>query len=140
MSAFGGQKRTLIRSPLACRFYEYTPLASTACPAGSLALIEIGEALSASLRTLARVFGRAPRIAGPITFVPFTCVGCSDRSDRHCWNRQRCNCNGEHTTSVHANNSTSQPRHILCGVGRAELRLFGARPPTMVRSAVETAP
>jgi len=58
-------------------------LASTACPASSLALVEIGEALSAGLRTLARVFGRALRIAGPITFVPFTCVGGSDLSERH---------------------------------------------------------
>src|SRR6266478_6441976 len=58
-------------------------LVSTACPASRLALIEIGEALSAGLRTLARVFGRALRIAGPITFVPFTCVGSSDRRERH---------------------------------------------------------
>ena len=58
-------------------------LASTARPASSLALIEIGEALSTGLRTLARVFGRALRIAGPITFVPFTCVGSSDRRERH---------------------------------------------------------
>ena len=40
--------------------------------------------VSAGLRTLARMFGRALRIAGPITFVPFTCVGGSDRSERHC--------------------------------------------------------
>src|SRR5215467_7418878 len=110
-------------------------LPSTASPASSLALIEIAEALSASLWTLARVFGRAPRVAGPITFVPFTCVGGSDRSERHCWNRQRCNCNGEHTTSVHMN----IPRHnrdtFDAGVGRAELRRFGARPPAMVHAS-----
>jgi hypothetical protein len=58
-------------------------LARTASPTNSLALIEIGEALSASDRTLARVFTCASRIAGAITFVPFTCVGGSDRNERH---------------------------------------------------------
>jgi hypothetical protein len=58
-------------------------LARTASPTNSLVLIEIGEALSASVRTLARVFSCASRIAGAITFVPFTCVGGSDRSERH---------------------------------------------------------
>ena len=57
-------------------------LARTASPTNSLALIEIGEALSASVRTLARVFSCASRIAGAITFVPFTCVGGSDRRER----------------------------------------------------------
>jgi len=67
-------------------------LARTANPANSFALIEIGEAISASVRTLARVFSRAPRSAGPITFVPFTGVRGSDRSERHSEKRQRGNC------------------------------------------------
>jgi hypothetical protein len=67
-------------------------LARTANPANSFALIEISEAISASVRTLARVFSRAPRSAGPITFVPFTGVRGSDRSERHSEKRQRGNC------------------------------------------------
>jgi len=76
-------------------------LARTANPANGLALIEIGEAISASVRTLARVFSRAPGSAGPITFVPFTGVRGSDRSERHSEKRQRGNCSGEHPTLVH---------------------------------------
>ena len=57
-------------------------LARTASPTNSLALIEIGEALSASVRTLARVFSCAFPLAGAITFVPFMCIGGSGRSER----------------------------------------------------------
>ena len=44
-------------------------LTRTACPANSLALIEIGEAISARIGTLARVSSGAPCLAGTITFL-----------------------------------------------------------------------
>jgi hypothetical protein len=50
-------------------------LAGTASPANSLALIEIGEAISARIGTLARVLSGASCLAGTITFVPFPGIG-----------------------------------------------------------------
>ena len=48
----------------------------TTGPADRLALIEIGEAISASVSILARVSVRAVLPAGLITFVSLSVVGC----------------------------------------------------------------
>jgi hypothetical protein len=50
-------------------------LATTVIPANSLAPVEIDEAISARIGTLARVLSGTLCFAGTITFVPFTDVG-----------------------------------------------------------------
>jgi hypothetical protein len=55
-------------------------LATTVIPANSFAPIEIDEAISARIGTLARVLSGALCFTGTITFVPFTGVGGSYHS------------------------------------------------------------